>query len=225
MMSSQPYVLIIDECSLIAQGCQLRFAQAGLPWTVRWVPSLHTADGRLVPELGATDGQRTPDLAILELRLADGSTPTDNIRELNELSIPVVVHTSGDEPVLVRQALATSILAIVKKSAPDGDLIRASQAALDGIPSANLSWASALDTDNDFATECLTPTEVDVLSRYALGAKSVTVARELGYTNATVNTYVARIREKYREAGRPADTRVDLFRRAVEDGVVGYRAA
>ena len=32
--------------------------------------------------------EAAPDLAILELRLADGSTPTDNIRELNELSIP-----------------------------------------------------------------------------------------------------------------------------------------
>ena len=73
MMSSQPYVLVIDEYSIIAQGCQLRFAQAGLPWTVRWVPSLHTADGQLVPELGAADGHPAPDLAILELRLADGS--------------------------------------------------------------------------------------------------------------------------------------------------------
>lgn len=89
MMSSQPYVLVIDEYSIIAQGCQLRFAQAGLPWTVRWVPSLHTADGQLVPELGAADGHPAPDLAILELRLADGSTPTDNIRELSKRSIPV----------------------------------------------------------------------------------------------------------------------------------------
>ena len=224
-MSSQPYVLVIDEYSIIAQGCQLRFAQAGLPWTVRWVPSLHTADGQLVPELGAADGHPAPDLAILELRLADGSTPTDNIRELSKRSIPVVVHTSGDEPVLVRQALATSILAIVKKSAPDGDLIRASQAALDGIPSAGLDWASALDTDGDFVAEHLAPSEVRILSLYAMGAKSVTVARELGCTVPTVNTCMARIREKYREAGRPADTRVDLFRRAVEDGVVGYRAA
>ena len=224
-MSSQPYVLVIDEYSIIAQGCQQRFSQAGLPWTVRWTPSLHAPDGIPVSELGAADGQPTPDLAILELRLADGSTPTDNIRELNERSIPVIVHTSGDEPVLVRGALATSILAIVNKSASDADLINASRAALNGIPSANLSWASALDTDSDFVAERLTPAEVDVLSRYALGAKSVTVARELGYTNSTVDTYVARIREKYRAAGRPAETRVDLFLRAAEDGVVSYRAA
>ena len=225
MASEQRYVLVIDDHNIIAQGCQYQFTQAGLPWTVQWVPSLHTAEGLPVPELGAAEGLPVPDLAVLDLRLADGSTPTDNIRELSKRSIPVVVHTSSDEPVLVREALATNILAIVNKSASDTELIDASKAALDGIPSANLSWASALDTDNDFVTERLTPTEVNVLSRYALGAKSVTVARELGCTVPTVNTYVARIREKYRKVGRPADTRVDLFRRAAEDGLVGYRVA
>ena len=58
-----------------------------------------------------------------------------------------------------------------------------------------------------------------------MGAKSVTVARELGCTVPTVNTCMARIREKYRKVGRPADTRVDLFLRAAEDGLVGYRVA
>ena len=214
MVSEQQYVLVIDDHSIIAQGCQYQFMQAGLPWTVQWVPSLHT-----------TEGLPVPDLAILDLRLADGSTPTDNIRELNELSIPVIIYTSGDEPVLVREAIAAGVLAIVRKSAPDGELIDAATAALDRIPRAGLDWASALDTDGDFVAEHLAPLEVRILSLYAMGAKSVTVARELGCTVPTVNTYVARIREKYRKVGRPADTRVDLFRRAAEDGLVGYLVA
>ena len=48
------------------------------------------------------------------------------------------------------------------------------------------------------------------------------MARILNLSKNTVNTYVARIRDKYRTAGRPADTRVDLFRRAAEDGLVSY---
>ena len=213
-MSEQQYVLVIDDHSIIAQGCQYQFTQAGLPWTVQWVPSLHTAEGLPVP-----------DLAVLDLRLADGSTPMDNVRELNERSVPVIIYTSGDEPVLVREAIAAGVLAIVRKSAPDGELIDAATAALDRIPRAGLDWASALDTDGDFVAEHLAPLEVRILSPSAMGAKSVTVARELGCTVPTVNTYVARIREKYRKAGRPADTRVDLFRRAAEDGLVGYRIA
>ena len=201
MASEQRYVLVIDDHSIIAQDCQYQFTQAGLPWTVQWVPGLHTAEGLPVPELGAVDGRPVPDLAILELRLEDGSTPTDNIRELNERSIPVIIYTSGDERVLVREAIAAGVLAIVRKSAPDGELIDAATAALDGIPSAGLDWASTLDTDGDFVTEHLTPSEVRILSLYAMGAKPVTVARELGCTVPTVNTCMARIREKYRKAG------------------------
>ena len=201
MVSEQQYILVIDDHSIIAQDCQYQFTQAGLPWTVQWVPSLHTAEGLPVPELGAVDGRPVPDLAILELRLEDGSTPTDNVRELNELSVPVIIYTSGDERVLVREAIAAGVLAIVRKSAPDGELIDAATAALDGIPSAGLDWASTLDTDGDFVTEHLTPSEVRILSLYAMGAKPVTVARELGCTVPTVNTCMARIREKYRKAG------------------------
>lgn len=201
MVSEQQYILVIDDHSIIAQDCQYQFTQAGLPWTVQWVLSLHTAEGLPVPELGAVDGRPVPDLAILELRLEDGSTPTDNIRELNERSIPVIIYTSGDERVLVREAIAAGVLAIVRKSAPDGELIDAATAALDGIPSAGLDWASTLDTDGDFVTEHLTPSEVRILSLYAMGAKPVTVARELGCTVPTVNTCMARIREKYRKAG------------------------
>ena len=96
---------------------------------MQWVPSLHTAEGLPVPELGAVDGRPVPDLAILELRLEDGSTPTDNIRELNERSIPVIIYTSGDERVLVREAIAAGVLAIVRKSTPDGELIDAATVA------------------------------------------------------------------------------------------------
>ena len=52
-MSEQQYVLVIDDHSIIAQGCQYQFTQAGLPWTVQWVPNLHTAEGLPVPKLGA----------------------------------------------------------------------------------------------------------------------------------------------------------------------------
>ncbi|MFJ7624450.1 DNA-binding response regulator, partial [Rhodococcus erythropolis] len=36
----------------------------------------------------------------------------------------------------------------------------------------------------------------------------------------TVNDYLQRIRQKYAAAGRPAPTKTDLYKRAVEDGVL-----
>ena len=182
-----------------------------MPWSVRWYASLRDVewpDGRV--------------LVILDLRLEDSSTPTQNLREIEQRGLPVIAYTSAESPILVREAIAGGVLAIVRKSGPSSDLVLAIQDALDGRPSAGLDWAAALDADEDFVGDYLAPIEADVLAHYAEGEKSETVAHILSLSKNTVNTYVARIRDKYRAAGRPADTRVDLFRRAAEDGLVSY---
>jgi len=204
-------IIVIDDHDIIAKGCRLVFEDAGMPWSVCWYASLRDVEwpeGRV--------------LVILDLRLEDNSTPTQNLREIEQRGLPVIAYTSAESPILVREAIAGGVLAIVRKSGPSSDLVRAIQDALDGRPSASLDWAAALDADEDFVVDYLAPIEADVLAHYAEGEKSETVARILNLSKNTVNTYVARIRDKYRAAGRPADTRVDLFRRAAEDGLVSY---
>lgn len=66
----------------------------------------------------------------------------------------------------------------------------------------------------------LSPGERQVLALYAAGAKAETVARSLGLSASTVTTYVSRIRRKYEQAGRAVSSRIDLYQRAVEDGVL-----
>ena len=204
-------IIVVDDHDIIAKGCRLVFEDAGMPWSVCWYASLRDVewpDGRV--------------LVILDLRLEDNSTPTQNLREIEQRGLPVIAYTSAESPILVLEAIAGGVLAIVRKSGPSSDLVRAIQDALDGRPSASLDWAAALDADEDFVVDYLAPIEADVLAHYAEGEKSETVARILNLSKNTVNTYVARIRDKYRAAGRPADTRVDLFRRAAEDGLVSY---
>lgn len=46
------------------------------------------------------------------------------------------------------------------------------------------------------------------------------MARQLGVSRETVLDHVRHIRVKYSDAQRPAPTKVDLYRRAVEDGVL-----
>ena len=204
-------IIVVDDHDIIAKGCRLVFEDAGMPWSVCWYASLRDVEW--------PDGRG---LVILDLRLEDGSTPTQNLREIEQRGLPVIAYTSAESPILVREAIAGGVLAIVRKSGPSSDLVRAIQDALDGRPSASLDWAAALDADEDFVVDYLAPIEADVLAHYAEGEKSETVARILNLSKNTVNTYVARIRDKYRAAGRSADTRVDLFRRAAEDGLVSY---
>lgn len=57
-----------------------------------------------------------------------------------------------------------------------------------------------------------------MLAMFADGAKAQAVAYANQISPATVEDYVRRIRAKYVRAGRPAPTKVDLYKRAVEDG-------
>ena len=59
-----------------------------------------------------------------------------------------------------------------------------------------------------------------MLALYASGEKAERVAHLLGISRDTVLDHVRRIRLKYVERDRPAHTKVDLYRRAVEDGVL-----
>lgn len=67
----------------------------------------------------------------------------------------------------------------------------------------------------------LSPRQVEVLIAYGAGNDLLdVVARRLGMFPETLKTHLRRIRQKYREAGRPAPTRRDLYVRAVEDGLL-----
>lgn len=161
------------------------------------------------------------DLVLLDLRLSDGTTPTENLTRLGVLDLPVLAYTSGDVPRLVAEAAAApSVVGMLRKSEPPSELISAIRAALRGEVVASADWAAALATGPQRMAAGLTEREVQVLELYAAGEKAVRVAYELGITRDTVLDHVRRIRSKYAAAGRPAHTKVDLYRRALEDGVL-----
>ncbi len=210
MASQRQRIVVIDDHRIVALGVQTVFSSAEIDVEVVWRPCVTN----IVWD--------KDDVAILDLRLADGSSPEENIARILDYGVPVVVYTSGEDPHLIRRAIASGTLSIVRKSASPSELIEAVRAAQAGETHPNLDWAAAVDADGDFVTEHLSELEAKILSHYAIGSSSASVARQLCLSKHTINTYIARIREKYRLAGRPADSRVDLFQRAAEDGLVSY---
>jgi two-component system, NarL family, response regulator DevR len=160
------------------------------------------------------------DLVVLDLRLADGSSPINNVERLTEGGMRVIVFTSGENPYLVRLAARTPVLGIVRKSAPLATLVETLERAADDEPSMSTEWASAIDTDPSLEEAKLSPQEQQVLALFARGAKLQAVASDLSISPATVEDYVRRIRTKYARIGRPAHTKVDLYKRAIEDGIL-----
>lgn len=161
-----------------------------------------------------------PDVVVLDLSLGDGSTVTDNVKRLQDAGSHVLVHSIADRVAPVREALAAGAAGVVPKSAPTERVIASIGTVAAGGVLNNLEWASAIEADHDFARARLGQRERDVLHLYASGLPLKTVAVELGIAHSTAREYLDRIRVKYVEVGRPAPTKVDLLRRAVEDGIL-----
>ncbi len=158
------------------------------------------------------------DLVVLDLRLADGSAPEDNVRALREGGHEVLVFTGADNPFLVRAAARAGVLGVVRKSEDVQTVVSAVRSAASGEQVVTTDWAAAIDGDPQLPDVGLSPRQQEVLTLYASGEKASRVARMTGLSEQTVNDYLGRIRQKYADAGRPAPTKTDLYKRAVEDG-------
>ncbi|MDO4791963.1 MAG: response regulator [Buchananella hordeovulneris] len=209
---SNAQVVMIDDHETTAQGVGHSILKAGVANHFKWFPCFAEAVIAL--------RSAPPCVVVLDLRLPDETGPAEHIPALTAMGHQVVIFTSGDNPYLIRQAIKGGALSVVRKSAPTNDLIEAIVAAQKGEVRANIDWASALDQDEDFVTNYLNPVEADVLALYASGQCASQVAKAIPVALHTVTTYISRIRGKYLQAGRPAPSRVDLYVRAVEDGLI-----
>ena len=160
------------------------------------------------------------DLVVLDIRLADGSTIAHNLGVLHDHGARVLAFTAADNPGDLRAASKAGVLGIVRKSDSREAILDAVRRTSGGEAVATTEWAAALDSDPDLASARLSPKEQEVLALYASGEKSVTVASRAGLSSNTVSEYIRRIRSKYAVAGRPAHTKIDLYKRAVEDRLI-----
>lgn len=203
-------VAVVDDHELVGM------AVAGL---VADEPGLVFA--RHAPTVSALIGPRCDaDVVMLDLSLRDGSTPAANVAALAHWGARVLFLTSAENPYLVREACRTTALGIVRKSAPREVIVDALRAAARGEHVPSTEWASALDTDPLLGAAPLTAREREVLACYASGMGAKEVAAALFVSENTVNDHLRRIRAVYQQLGRPAQTKVELYQRGIEDGFV-----
>jgi DNA-binding NarL/FixJ family response regulator len=168
----------------------------------------------------AASGSAPAEVVVLDLTLGDGTTVTENVTSLVTDGASVVIHSVADRPAAVREALAAGAAGVVSKSSALDDVLDAIRTVAHGEPLNNVEWASAVDGDRAFADAQLSTREREVLRLYAAGLPLKAVAERLGVAYSTAKENITRIRVKYVEVGRPAPTKVDLLRRAMEDGIV-----
>jgi DNA-binding NarL/FixJ family response regulator len=165
------------------------------------------------------------DVVLLDLELGDALPPTVKIATLRMMGVATVVVSNYAEPALVRECLSAGALGFVPKSDEATAILEAIRVAARGETYLSSAVAAALlaDDDQTGTTPRLSEQERRVLVLYASGLPMKSVARRLDVGYETAKSYLGRVREKYAECGREARSKIDLHRRAVEDGLISGR--
>jgi DNA-binding NarL/FixJ family response regulator len=211
-------VALIDDHESVRLGLEAACARAGKDVVFSGSTVTAYLDWRMFSAAAPAD------VVVLDLTLGDGTTVTENVRRLVVDGSSVIIHSVADRPAAVREALSAGATGVVSKSSPIGDVIAAIRTVAQGEPLNNVEWASAVEGDREFADAQLSARERDVLRLYAAGLPLKVVADRLGVAYSTAKENITRVRVKYVEVGRPAPTKVDLLRRAMEDGILSESA-
>ena len=173
-----------------------------------------------VAELLEQIGSRECQVVVTDLSLADGSLVAENVERIVATGAAVLIFSIADKPNLMRAAVRAGATAIVPKSQPVEDLMEAIRLAADGAILNNAETSATIDADSLFKEANLSARETEVLSLYASGMSLKQVAYQLQIKPSSAKEHIDRVRVKYARLGREAATKVDLFKRAVEDGLI-----
>lgn len=195
---------VVDDHSLLVVGIRALLASPTSP--ARFVAGASTVPGLL-------QTRQDFDVVVLDVRLNDGSLPEENVRALANQGHTVLLHADLTHREAVPVLRRSPARGLVWKTDPARQLLR-------GI--VTVASGERFDPAPTNHHVVLTHRETEVLRLYAAGLKYAETAAALNppVSAESVKTYLTRIRKRYADVGRPASTRMELRRRALEDGLL-----
>jgi DNA-binding NarL/FixJ family response regulator len=143
--------------------------------------------------------QRTPALAVLDLRLPDGS-PLELCATLRAEGIPVMAFTSADDTYTVRAAFAAGITGYVLKSSAYDVVLHAIQEVMAGRVYGDARVVSLLvqsvQQGPHVDVRALTDKEIALLRLVAQGLSNAEIGVQLGITALSVKGILTRLGRK-----------------------------
>lgn len=208
-------VALVDDDRMLVDG--MRVWLGSVP-DVRLVATAATVDALLGAET-APSPYEPPDVVLLDLRLRDTSVPADNIRRLLGSGSRVLVISTVPDRAQVLASLRAGADGYLTKDNDLPTLVAAIQDVAEGRGAQSPELAFACAHDDSPTRPQLSPRERQVLLDYASGMTLKSAARRAGITVHTAKDYLNRVKAKYRQAGRPAYTKIDLARLVREDSI------
>jgi two-component system, NarL family, nitrate/nitrite response regulator NarL len=179
---------------------------------IRVVATAATVDALL-----AGPGRRA-DVVLLDLDLGDGTTVAGNVAAILAAGPAVLVLSASDRPRAVRTAMRAGARGYALKNEQAAQIRSAIREVAAGGDWISPGLARIFATDDAAGRPALSGQERRALELYAAGLPMKSVARKMAIGEETAKQYLRRVREKYALAGRAAQTKLELYYRAVEDG-------
>ena len=210
-LTSAPVFAIIEDHPMVRSAIQSRL-------TAKYPNAAFSYLGQSIPDALKSLIGRPADCVILDLDLGDGRSPIQNTIDLVESGNPVLIVSALADPGVVRSSLIAGALGFVSKNAEPEEFMECVAATLKGQKSTSRDLAAILFRDQ--LTVSLSMREREAMVLYASGLKLDAVARKMNVKPGTASEYIKRVREKYSKAGNPVSTKTDLYKQAVQEGLL-----
>lgn len=168
-------------------------------------------------------GSPAPDVVVLDLYLGrDDRVSTAAVPGLVAWGAAVLIYTSAEFPVPVRQAVAAGAAGLSLKNDGPERLREAILEVADGGFACSSTVADALLTDPSLAA-ALTPREAEIVRGIDDGLTRRQVAGRLAIAESTVDDHLKSVRARYVALGRPVTNAQSILREARRDGWISDR--
>ena len=206
-------LVLADDHAIVRDGLRTLIASAGDVEVVGEADNGADAE-RLAAEL-------RPDVVVIDISMPGGGPEAAERIAQAAPDVRVLVLTMHDDRAHLRRMLEAGADGYVLKRATFDELMRAIRAVNAGEAYVDPHLAAAVlrpttSDASDIADVTLSAREEDVLRRIAWGESNKAIARELGISVRTVETYKTRFSEKLGLAARS-----DIVRYAVRKGWMG----
>lgn len=163
--------------------------------------------------------RKKPKIAIVDLHLGDGRSPSEVVGYFSSLDIPVLVISAINNFESVKSAFSVGASGFVSKDSSIDEISKAIRAVLQGKQWISPTLSKALTYKSSVA-DTLSAQEKKAVILYASGLKLEVVARRMDVAASTVKQYIDRAKAKFRAAGTPVSTKTDLYKVLRQEGLI-----
>ena len=163
--------------------------------------------------------KKKPEIAIVDLHLGDGRTPSEIVGYFSSQNIPVLVISALNNFESVKSAFSVGASGFISKDSSVEEIGKAIRAVVRGNQWISPTLSQALTYKSSIA-EQLSSQEKKAVILYASGLKLEVVARRMDVAASTVKQYIDRAKAKFRASGTPVSTKTELYKILRQEGLI-----